>query len=177
MKCVDFVHVITIFLVSNDKAISKIPKTHNKKLHNLFLNNYYDNFVTLHDADKVIFSFSSHVQTNHEKSLLSEGLNFALLPKDINYADCLLPFELLYRDINSLRISNFDLDCIKAQLRDSAFSSYKETSKFMEKNLPKAEFDALQFLIRNKELIIQKADKGNTVVLLSKKDYISTNET
>ena len=44
----------------------------------------------------------------------------------------------------------------------------------MEKNLPKAEFDALQFLIRNKELIIQKADKGNTVILLSKKDYIST---
>ena len=126
MCFIDFVHVITIFLVSNDKAISKIQKTHGKKLHNLFLNNYYDNSVTLHDADKVIFSFSSHVLTNHEKSLLSEGLNFALLPKDINYADYLLPFELLYRDINSLMISNFDLDCIKAQLRDSAFSSYKE---------------------------------------------------
>ena len=126
MCFIDFVHVITIFLVSNDKAISKIPKTHGKKLHNLFLNNYYDNSVTLHDADKVIFSFSSHVLTNHEKSLLSEGLNFALLPKDINYADYLLPFELLYRDINSLMISNFDLDCVKAQLRDSAFSSYKE---------------------------------------------------
>ena len=80
----------------------------------MFLNNYYDNSVTLHDADKVIFSFSSHVLTNHEKSLLSEGLNFALLPNDINYADYLLPFELLYRDINSSRISNFDLDCIKA---------------------------------------------------------------
>ena len=126
MCFIDFVHVITIFLVSNDKAISKIQKTHGKKLHNLFLNNYYDNSVTLHDADKVIFSFSSHVLTNHEKSLLSEGLNFALLPKDINYADYLLPFELLYRDINSLMISNFDLDCVKAQLRDSAFSSYKK---------------------------------------------------
>ena len=39
----------------------------------------------------------------------------------------------------------------------------------MEYNLPKAEFDALKSLIRNKELIIQKADKGNTVVLLNKK--------
>ena len=114
MCFIDFVHVITIFLVSNDKAMSKIPKTHGKKLHNLFLNSYYDNSVTLRHADKVIFSFSSHVLTDHEKSLLSEGLNFALLPKDINYADYLLPFELLYRDINSLRISNFDLDCIKA---------------------------------------------------------------
>ena len=139
----------------------------------MFLNNYYDNSVTSHDADKVIFNFSSYVLTDHEKSLLSKGLNFSIPPKGINYADHLLPFELLYRDINSLRISNFDLDCIKARLRDSTFSSYKETSKFMEKNLPKAEFDALKSLIRNKELIIQKADKGNTVVLLNRKDYIS----
>ena len=43
----------------------------------------------------------------------------------------------------------------------------------MENNLPKAEFDSLKFLIRNKGLIIQKADKGNTVVLLNRKDYNS----
>ena len=43
----------------------------------------------------------------------------------------------------------------------------------MKNNLPKAEFDALKSLIRNKELIIQKANKGNTVVLLNRKDYIS----
>ena len=98
----------------------------------MFLNNHYDNSVLSHDVDKVIFNFSSHVLTDHEKSLLSKGLNFAIPPKDINYADYLLPFEFLYRDINSLRISNFDLDCIKARLRDSAFSSYKEISKFME---------------------------------------------
>ena len=110
---------------------------------------------------------------DHEKSLLYKGLNFSIPPKDINYADYLLPIELLYRDINSLRISNFDLDCIKARLRDSEFSSYKETSKFTKNNLTKAEFVALKFLIRNKELIIQKADKGNTVVLLNRKDYIS----
>ena len=133
-------------------------------------NNYYDNSDTSHDAHKVIFNFSSHV---HAKSLLRKGLNFVILPKDINYTDYILPFELLYRDINSLKISNFELDCLKARLRDSAFSSYKETSKFMENNLPKAEFHALQSLIRNKELIIQKVDKGNKVVLLNRKDYIS----
>ena len=54
-----------------------------------------------------------------------------------------------------------------------SFSSCKETFKFMENNLSKAEFDALKALIRNKELMNQKADKGNTVVLLNKKDYIS----
>ena len=40
----------------------------------------------------------------------------------------------------------------------------------MEINLPKAEFNALKSLIRNKELIIQKADKGNTVVRLNRKN-------
>ena len=79
----------------------------------------------------------------------------------------------MQRDINSLRISNCDLNCIKARLRDSTFPSYKETSKFMENNLPKAEFHALKSLIRNKELILQKADIGNTVVLLNRKDYTS----
>ena len=89
MCFIDFVHVTTIFLVSNDKAISKIQKTHVKKLHNLFLNKYYDNSVTSHDPDEVIFNFSNHVLTDHEKLLLSKGLNFAIPPKDINYADYL----------------------------------------------------------------------------------------
>ena len=43
----------------------------------------------------------------------------------------------------------------------------------MENNLPKAKFDALKSLIKNKELIIQKAEKGNAVVLLNRKSYIS----
>ena len=62
---------LLFFLVSNDKAISKIQKTHSKKLHNLFLSNYYHDSVTSHNADKVILNFSSHVLTDHEKSLLS----------------------------------------------------------------------------------------------------------
>ena len=43
----------------------------------------------------------------------------------------------------------------------------------MENNLAKAEFDALKSLIRNKKLIIQKADQGNTVVPVHRKDCIS----
>ena len=43
----------------------------------------------------------------------------------------------------------------------------------MENNLPKAKFNALKSFIKNKELIIQKAEKGNAVVLLNRKNYIS----
>ena len=84
MCFIDFVRVTTIFLVYNDKEISEIQKTHGNKPHNLLFNNNYDNSVASHDADKVMIIFSGHVLTDHEKSLLSKGLNFAIPPKDFN---------------------------------------------------------------------------------------------
>ena len=45
----------------------------------------------------MMYNFSSHVLNTTEKSSLSKGRNFAILPKIINYADYRLPFELLYR--------------------------------------------------------------------------------
>ena len=84
----------------------------------------------------------------------------------------MLPFELLYRDVDSLEVSNLDKEFIKSRLRGSAFSSYKDTGKTFEKNLTKAEFDALKILFKNKDIIVQKADKDNTVVIFNRKDYV-----
>ena len=166
------VHVVTKFLVLHDKNISKIRKNQSKKLQNLYLNNSYHNSVTSPDPDEVIFHFSDHVLNTTENFLLSKGLNFTIPPKIINYADFMLPFELLYRDVDSLEVSNLDKEFIKSRLRDSAFASYKDTGKTLEKNLPKEEFDALKILLKNKGIIVQKADKGNTVVTLNRKDYV-----
>ena len=66
MSFIDYVHVITKFLVSNDKNIYKIRKNQGKKLANLFLNNSYHNSVTSHNPDKVIFNFLSHVLSTTE---------------------------------------------------------------------------------------------------------------
>lgn len=57
----DFLLVTKMFLASNAKTISKIHKTHRKNFHYLFFENYYESLVTYHDADKVIFNFSSHI--------------------------------------------------------------------------------------------------------------------
>ena len=54
--------------------------------------------VTSHVLEKVLLNFSNHSLAEHQKSLLSRGLNFAILPKNINYADYLLPLKLLFRD-------------------------------------------------------------------------------
>ena len=118
-----------------------------------------------------MFNFSSHQLTEYEKSLLTKGLNFAIPPKNLNYADYMLPFELLFRDIDLLDIPRTDRDFIQGRLRDCAFTSYRDVDKNIDRNLSKEEHFALNTLVKNKDLIIQKADKGNTVVILNKKDY------
>ena len=62
--------------------------------------------------------------THYKKSLLTKFLT--KLPKDINHAEYLLPFELLYRHIDSLGSYSFDKDCVKTKLRYYVFSWYKK---------------------------------------------------
>ena len=138
----------------------------------LYLDKSYHKSVTSHEPNKIIFSFSDYVPNTTEKSLLSKGLNFTIPPKNINYADIMLSFELLYWDVDSLEVSNLGKEFIKSRLRDSAFSPYKDTGKTLENNLPKEEFDALKIFLKRKDIIVQKADKGNTVVILNRKDYV-----
>ena len=59
MSVIDYIHIITKFLVSNNKSISKIYKNRGKKLHNLILSNSYHNSFTSHNLDKVIFKVMS----------------------------------------------------------------------------------------------------------------------
>ena len=44
----------------------------------------------------------------------------------------MLPFELLHKDVDSLEVSNLDKEFIKSRLRDSTFSSYKDTGNSWE---------------------------------------------
>ena len=125
------------------------------------------------DLDKVIFNFSSYNLNNHEKSVLCKGLNFAIPPKAIEYSEFLLAFEMLFREITSFYIGNFNKECVKSRLRDSAYSSFKQTSKISEKNLSREEVKALNNLVKNKDLLIQEVGKGNNIVGLNRSDYFS----
>ena len=80
---------------------------------------------------------------------------------------------MLFRDINNLEVSNLNKECVKSRLRDSANTSFKQVSKISEKNLSKEEVKALNNLVRNKDIVIQKADKGNKIVILNRSDYVS----
>ena len=70
-------------------------------------------------------------------------------------------------------VPSCDKEFIRNRLRDCAFTYFRDSSKIHENNLSKEEHLALKDLIKNRDLVIQKADKGNTVVILNKNDYIS----
>ena len=68
--------------------------------------------------------YSSHVLTESEKSLLFNCQNFAIPPKTLEYADYLLPFELLYHDRHNLDINNEKKQVLKTKIKDCAFCTF-----------------------------------------------------
>ena len=85
----------------------------------------------------------------------------------------MLPFELLYRDTKSEEVPIENLIILKNKLLDTATSSYaKIESGRIKSNLSTGEAKALRNLTKQKVIIVQKADKGNTVVILDKESYI-----
>ena len=150
-------------------------KIHGRKLQKLIPNIHEKSIIdnVSHDPNKVIYNFSNYHLTDSDKSLLIKGLNFAIPPKKIEDSKFLLPFELLFRDIKSNSESSVDLASVKARLQDTAFTSYSAFNN----NLSKSEFESLCKLKNENNLVIQKADKGNTIVILDDGSYLKSVET
>ena len=70
------------------------------------------------------------------------------------------------------------MSLIKTRLLDTVLAFYQNFSSDRDppENLTSSEFKALKRLSKNKNIVIQKADKGNTVVILDKCSYISAIE-
>ena len=69
-------------------------------------------------------------------------------------------------------MSNEDLDFVKAKTKEAALSSHRSYNNNVPQNLSKEEFIALRNLSKNKDLIIQKSDKGNSVIIVQRQDYL-----
>ena len=171
----DFSYICSLFLVANDKSILHHDNIHKRKLQNLLKISSSNIFSNSHNPDRAIFNFSSYKLTDDEKNVLCKGLNFSVKPGMIEYSEFLLTSELLFRDIKLEHLSNEDVSAIKARLLDTALTSYQNLSSDREppENLTSSEFKALKRLPKNKDIVIQKADKGNTVAILDKCSYIS----
>ena len=65
------------------------------------------------------------------------------------------------------------LEFLRTRLKDIALSTFREfnDSHHKNNNLSKEEFECLKQLSINKDIVIQKSDKGNSIVILNKSDY------
>ena len=154
LSIIDFAHICCLFLVGNYKKITKVKETHCKKLKNLGLTSVERS----HNSDKIIINYSSCQLSDTEKTVLTNELNFALSPKKLNYAGYLTPYEILFGDIKRLFVDDNILEKLKVDMKKICFSSFENFKFKDELNITPAKLKAL------KDIIIQKADKHNSVV-------------
>ena len=70
----DFKYVPCLFLVGNNSKPCKVRDVHNKKLHNLGVENRYE----CHEPDKVIFNYSLYKLSDLEKKTISKGFELCI---------------------------------------------------------------------------------------------------
>ena len=102
-----------------------------------------------------------------KKNVLARGLNFALPAKKLNYAEYLTPYELLlFRDIKKLSVDDSILERVKVDMKKICLSLFENFNFNDQLNITRDELKALNDLSSRKDIIIQKADKSNSVVML-----------
>ena len=167
LNCIDFAGIYSLFLSGTDSSI----KTHediNEDKFNKLLNERQPR----QDPEKVIFNYSKISFSDTEKSLLVKGLKFSIPPKKLDYTVYLVNFELFYRSIYNLdSMSNENLDIVKTKIKDAALTSFLNYNANVPRNLLDEEFEDLQNLSKNTNLMMQKSDIGHSVVILDKGVY------
>ena len=168
LNYIDFTHICSLFLTSNDNTLKKHKQIQDRKIFILARSQSPKD-----NPDQVIFNFSNCNLSEHEKSLLAKGLNFSVPPSNLNYGDYLVNFELLFRDIKNLNLSSSEhLDFLKTKIKDTAISSYRNyNNNDVFSNLSEDEQFSLKNLSAKSDLVIQKSDKGNSVVVIDKIVY------
>ena len=114
MNSIDYAHVCSKFLKSNDLKLNSSSVALQREFCNLLKEKR-----STQNPEKVIFNFYRYVLSNCEKSLLTKGLNFSILCEKLDFVDYLVQFESFFRDIRHLDIlSKEDLDFAKAKTKE-----------------------------------------------------------
>ena len=73
-------------------------------------------------------------------------------------------------------MSNENLDFVKTKIKDVALTSFRNYNVNLPLNLLDEECKALQNLSKNTNLVMQKSDNGNSVVILDEGVYTKRRE-
>ena len=167
MNVIDYGHICSTFLISNDKVLTKQKDIQDHEIIGLMKGKGKSI-----DSRKVILIFSSYVLSDNDKSLLSKCLNFSLPNENVEISEYLYPFELLCREVSDSSKDSSDKELLKSKLKELGLSSHRRLKhNVFEKNLSKNELESLKNLSKSPDIVIQKSDKGNSVAILDKKKF------
>ena len=120
--------------------------------------------------DKHICNLSSYELSLTEKQALSRGLKFCV-PRSQPQPNIDAEFENFFQQTTDLVPNSEHIPQLKAELV-SLSRNFSDKHRF-NSPLSKKHLEALNNLRKNEDVVVCKPDKGNSVVVLNKADYVS----
>ena len=128
----------------------------------------------LSDTKQHILNLSEYELSDLERFVLSHGLSFGLATKSVSKEQTFAEFESLWAQLQHHAAANKEQrDSLKARLADLAYIYYESKPDNHDIAMPKERFSAITKLRRNDSIAFTKPDKGSSVVILNKSDYIN----
>ena len=146
------------------QEMEKTSYVHRKKLKALTHNS-----VLPFNADETIQNLSSYELSAAEADLLKNGLSFAIPPKAVNALDIQATFEMVNRQVCKSLIDNSFSSTVTSQissLADIYSRTYRPSNSALKKH------GILKKLCKRSNIVVLKPDKGNSVVLFDRSDYV-----
>ena len=151
------------------KVQEKVTNIHQKKLEKLNNGKIGHDYYSL--REKLIHNISSYTLSPTEERLLCRGWDFWIENKITNFIEFKTDMELnAFKLQTHCHPSAFSTICRKLYNYSEIYMG--SLKKKIIRNISDDEFSALKSLRNNRNIVICRADKGNCIVILDKKDYI-----
>jgi len=173
LSSTDLINVKRLFHESASRVHSKIMHTHQRKLEKLNRGPIGQNYEKM--KPKLIHNISSYTLSETEERLLCRGWDFCIESKLVNSLDFETDIE-----VNAMKIQPHCHESVFRVLSRQIYSASQQLIRSSKNkrfsNLSPEELKALKSLKSNKDIMICKADKGNSIVVLDKETYMSKSE-
>ena len=151
------------------KVQEKVTNILQKKLEKLNNGKIGQDYYSL--REKLIHNISSYTLSPTEERLLCRGWDFCMENKITNFIEFKTDMELnAFKLQTHCHPSTFSTICRKLYNYSEIYM--RSLKKKIIRNISDDELSALKSLRNNRNIVICRADKGNCIVILDKKDYI-----
>ena len=159
-----------IFMKELKTLKEETTKIHHEKITKLNRGSVGQNYLCM--KSKVVHNFSSCKLSEAEERLLCRGWEFCIENRITNFCELKTDVELNASKLEQYcHPSVFKKVCSRIQNFSEILIKSIKNKKI--RNISDEEFSALKSLKNNKNIVICKADKGNSIIILDKTDYIT----